>query len=291
MARAAAVAVRKLAHSKSEKLTKVNGGVHHSKDKKIAVFANFRPRAGDKLTPKEWATKINATWQRSTESLLETARLIREARGDLPVGKYKEMQKYLDMGEADVSKLYSIGCCEVFYKKQNMPKLPPKYSVLYLLSLIPAEALQKLFDKGDIHLNMTRKCADELKKKYKLLAQLQDDPDEGDEDYAEDESDNDNEYEEPETDNDEEVDEPETDNDEEDEPEVETKPAPAKSNAPPKEGFELHLENWHNGVLSQIEFCDALEEYLKQGKRIPQDKIKDALRLSALLKRMCEQYK
>lgn len=295
----AASAARKVGSVKTT-TTKVNGGTSHSKDKNIAVFANFKPRAGDKLTPKQWASKINAAWQKSAGSLLETARLVKEARGDLPMGKYRDMQKYLDMGESDISKLCAIGNCEVMYRKENMPKLPPKFSVMYLLALIPEDSLQELFDKNDIHLNMSRKCAEELKKKFKLTPKLEDDDDEeyydDDEDDVEGENDN-----EPDDDNDEETEADEEDDDEadedEDEDEVdddEDEPVASakKSNDPPKEGFELHLENWHHNILSGIDFCGVLEESLEAtGKCIPSKELNDALRLSKLLQRLCKDYK
>lgn len=294
----AASAARKVGSVKTT-TTKANGGTSHSKDKNIAVFANFKPRAGDKLTPKQWASKINASWQKSAGSLLETARLVKEARGDLPMGKYRDMQKYLDMGESDISKLCTIGNCEVMYRKENMPKLPPKFSVMYLLALIPEDSLQELFDKNDIHLNMSRKCAEELKKKFKLTPKLEDDDDEeyyDDEDDVEGENDN-----EPDDDDDEETEayeenDDEADEDEDDDDEVEEDEPVATStrgsNNPPKEGFARHLENWHHNILSGLDFCEVLEESLEEtGNRIPSKELNDALRLAKVLQRLCKDYK
>ena len=130
---------------------------------KLSVISNRMPKAGDNLSPEEWAAHITNSYSRSTKEMLETARLCREASGDLTAKDKSKLKKLLPFGSSELSRLTKIGNCDVFYKATNMKCIPPYVTVMYELAFIPEDELAKMFKKGDIHLNMTHDDAVELR--------------------------------------------------------------------------------------------------------------------------------
>ena len=80
-------------------------------------------------TIQDRATAINTSWHKTTDSVLETAKLCADADNKLcPVEKNK-LFKELDFNKATFSKLVKIGSQQ--HLKDVKRFLPPNYTVVY----------------------------------------------------------------------------------------------------------------------------------------------------------------
>lgn len=244
-----------------------------------AKVISVMPKAGDKLSPQEWAKLINGAWRRSAGAILECARLYREARLDIPKPKWAELNKLLDFDGAKASKLYSIAEVKAFYDARYLKQLPPSFSTIYLLSQLSENQIVMLLDKGDIHPNMEREDAQELldrltgkadkkkaeKAEKKAKAEAESEP-------VKEEAD----------------DEGEKEGDEIDEP------APVlrvERNGPDPDSWDVALDNFDGSIDSLLDFADKLEsKFLEKGKKLPADVAKRATSASNLLQRLVKKY-
>ncbi|MFA5699616.1 MAG: hypothetical protein WC954_07800, partial [Sphaerochaeta sp.] len=238
--------------------------------------------------------RVIAAYSRTTRELLEAARLCKEARDDLPrydtkgTNALKEFKELLPFGETIFMQLVKIGSVKAFYVAANMKKLPPSRELLYELAAIPEAELTKMFKKDDIHLNMTKDDAIELrdnssgaskvrKERAEKRAQLND----VEEDYEEDEED---------TDDDEPVgkvkpkahvdeDDDDEDDDEYDEEEDTTE-------------YLRKMNNWYNYLEGMVSTIEPLEQAMKDEgvDKIPRKMLKEAERAAKLLTRLIQQY-
>jgi len=108
----------------------------------------------------EYADKINVSWRKTTESVLETARLCADANKDLKSKDRARLIKQLAFNAATFSKLVKIGSK---YQLQSDPLkslLPPSYSIVYEVAKLNEGDLQVAVTEGVINPGMTRRDLD-----------------------------------------------------------------------------------------------------------------------------------
>jgi hypothetical protein len=89
----------------------------------------------------DYAKAINLSWRKTTESVLETARLCAEADKKLP--HYKEkFFKDLDFSKATFSKLVKIGSVPRLQTDPVKALLPPNYTIVYKVAMLAEPDLQ-----------------------------------------------------------------------------------------------------------------------------------------------------
>jgi hypothetical protein len=104
----------------------------------------------------EYVTSINASWRKTTESVLETARLCAEAQSGLRSKDRAKLIKQLDFNAATFSKLVKIGSREQLQNEPVKSLLPPSYSIVYEVAKLNEGDLQVAIKDGVINPGMTR---------------------------------------------------------------------------------------------------------------------------------------
>ena len=93
-------------------------------------------------TIQEYAKAINSSWHKTTESVLETARLCAEANKKFAAAEpKKELIKKLDFSSATFSKLVTIGHDPRLQEASVKALLPPNYSIVYRVAKLSAQDL------------------------------------------------------------------------------------------------------------------------------------------------------
>src|SRR6185312_7821302 len=108
----------------------------------------------------EYADKINASWRKTTESILETARLCADANKDLKSKDRARLIKQLAFNAATFSKLVKIGSKYQLQQDPVKSLLPPSYSILYEIAKLTEGDLQAAISEGVINPGMTRRDLD-----------------------------------------------------------------------------------------------------------------------------------
>lgn len=105
---------------------------------------------------KGYANSINDSWRKSTDSVIDTARLCAEADKKLKTADQSKLFPVLVFNKSTFSKLAKIGSNEQLLSKDLRPSLPPSYSILYELAKLPEEDLKLAIKERVINPNMTR---------------------------------------------------------------------------------------------------------------------------------------
>ena len=88
-------------------------------------------------TIQEYAKAINSSWHKTTDSVLETARLCAEANKKFGAEPRKKLIKELDFSSAAFSKLVKIGSQPQLQTDPVKSLLPPNYSIVYEVAKLP----------------------------------------------------------------------------------------------------------------------------------------------------------
>jgi hypothetical protein len=104
----------------------------------------------------DYAAKINASWRKTTDSVLETAQLCAEVDGRLEGESRKSFLQRLDFAPATFSKLVTIGRQARLRDKPIRPLLPSSYSIVYELARLNATQLDAAVKDGVISPSMSR---------------------------------------------------------------------------------------------------------------------------------------
>lgn len=103
-----------------------------------------------------YAAKINASWRKTTDAVLETAQLCAEANKMLRMGDKPDFFKKLDFGSATFSKLVKIGDQPRLYEKPITALLPSSYSILYEVAQLSTSDLDAAIKDRIISPTMSR---------------------------------------------------------------------------------------------------------------------------------------
>jgi hypothetical protein len=102
----------------------------------------------------EAANLIAASWRKSTESIIETATLLRMADDQLPPAEYSMLRDHLiknvGMSASVISKLKGIARNPVMLDPNYANRLPPSYATLYQLSKLEEPILEEGIKSGEI---------------------------------------------------------------------------------------------------------------------------------------------
>ena len=104
----------------------------------------------------EYARAINASWQKTTDGILETARLCAEADKKLEAKKKKDLIEKLYFSSATFSKLVTIGQTSQLQPPEVKSLLPPNYTIVYQVAKLSADELGTAIEAGIITPKMSR---------------------------------------------------------------------------------------------------------------------------------------
>ena len=106
----------------------------------------------------KWVARICSAWQRSVEGILETGRLLCEAKPDMPHGGWLQMIKHeLPFGENTSEILMKISRNPQITKSEQIQNLPPSWGTLYELTKLDDGAWALAEDQGLIRPDVQRK--------------------------------------------------------------------------------------------------------------------------------------
>ncbi len=105
---------------------------------------------------KKCAEEINKSWRKTTDSVLETAKLCAETKGKLNDGEMNKLKKQLEFSAATFSKLVKIGSNVLLQKDPIKILLPPSYSIVYEVAKLKDADLQIAVKEGVINPGMSR---------------------------------------------------------------------------------------------------------------------------------------
>lgn len=107
-------------------------------------------------TIQDYAKAINASWHRTTDSVLETARLCAEADKKLPTDQKNKLFKDLEFSKAAFSKFVKIGSHPQLQTDPVKSLLPPNYSIVYEVAKLAELDLRVAIKEGVITPKMSR---------------------------------------------------------------------------------------------------------------------------------------
>ena len=108
----------------------------------------------------DYAKAINSSWHKTTDSVLETARLCAEAEKKLSTDQKNKLFKDLDFNKATFSKLAKIGSQPRLQTEAVKSLLPPNYTIVYEVAKLPESDLQVAIKEGIISPKMLRSDLD-----------------------------------------------------------------------------------------------------------------------------------
>ena len=108
------------------------------------------------VTIQDYAKAINSSWRKTTDSVLETARLCAEAEKKLRPEEKNKLFKDLDFNKATFSKLAKIGSQPRLQTEAVKSLLPPNYTIVYEVAKLPESDLQVAIKEGIISPKMAR---------------------------------------------------------------------------------------------------------------------------------------
>ena len=104
----------------------------------------------------DYAKLINASWHKTTESVLETARLCAEANNKLGTEGTKKLIQNLDFSLATFSKLLKIGQDNRLQAPKVKSLLPPNYTIVYQVAKLSPDDLTTAVKEGIITPKVSR---------------------------------------------------------------------------------------------------------------------------------------
>lgn len=107
-------------------------------------------------TVQSYVKAINTSWHKSTDSILETAKICAEAEKKLNADDKTKLYKNLIFSKATFSKLAKVGSQSRLLSEDVKPLLPPNYSILYDIAKLPEKELRQAIKDGIINPNMSR---------------------------------------------------------------------------------------------------------------------------------------
>lgn len=130
-------------------------------------------------TADDWATAINAEWRKQVPGIINTGKLLIEAKAALGHGKWGAMLGEepfvfgkLDSGPRIAQMLMKIAAHPALANPKNFSHLPPVYSTLHELSAIPPDRLQQMIVDGAVHPRLKGALAKQLRAGYILVDEL-----------------------------------------------------------------------------------------------------------------------
>jgi Protein of unknown function (DUF3102) len=112
-----------------------------------------------------WASRINAAWHKYVESIIETGKLLIEAKNALAHGQWGTMvSEKLHFNVQKVERLMAIARHPILSNPSHVTHLPPNYSTLSALTRLQHDFLQAQLDAGKINEDTERKTVESWSK-------------------------------------------------------------------------------------------------------------------------------
>ena len=111
----------------------------------------------------QYIVKIQTAWTKSVESILETARLLKQAKDDLSEIDYFDLSNNLPFSPSTIEKLISISNNKQINNPSNLESLPPHWTTLYELSLLPENVVKDELKTGNINPDVSRSYVSDIK--------------------------------------------------------------------------------------------------------------------------------
>ncbi len=146
-----------------QKLARQHGGVARARSRDALEHSTSKPSAksAQALTSTEWkpwADKICAAWQKATESIIATGKLLIEAKQELAYGSFEAMvQQKLPFSPRAARMLMAIAHHPVISDRKHVSVLPPSWGTLYELTRVPDATLREKIASGAITPKIERK--------------------------------------------------------------------------------------------------------------------------------------
>jgi hypothetical protein len=111
-----------------------------------------------------WVSKIQAAWQKSVTAILETGRVLIDAKDELPRGAFLAMvQLKLPFNRITAYRLMTIAGHPILTNVSHVKHLPPSWGTLYELTRLDETVLLARIEDGTINPKMERKHVAELR--------------------------------------------------------------------------------------------------------------------------------
>lgn len=105
----------------------------------------------------DWVRRIHGVWQQSVEAIIETGRLLIQAKAELPHGEFGSMiRKELPFVARTAQMLMAVAADERLRNRISL--LPPSWGALYDITRLDDEALEAKLSDGTINPGMDRKA-------------------------------------------------------------------------------------------------------------------------------------
>jgi hypothetical protein len=106
----------------------------------------------------QWAARISAAWQQSVTSIIETGRLLTEAKAALDHGEWLPMMESdLPFQRNTAQRLMKIAADSRLANRAHVPLLPPSWGTLYELTKLDDDTFDQKLRDGSINPEMQRK--------------------------------------------------------------------------------------------------------------------------------------
>jgi hypothetical protein len=106
----------------------------------------------------DWPSRIAGAWTKAAAAILETGKLLNEAKRALAHGEFTRMLQSSDLpfSERTAQRLMAIARHPILSNPTHMSLLPPAWSTLSALCQLPGETLRLKFEGGAIHPGLRR---------------------------------------------------------------------------------------------------------------------------------------
>jgi Protein of unknown function (DUF3102) len=112
---------------------------------------------------RQFAEEIGRAWQKSVENIIETGRLIAQAKNGLQHGEFMAMvETDLPFKVHTADRLMAIAANPVLSNCAHALNLPPSWMTLYQLTRLPERVLEEKIADGTINPGMERKDVADL---------------------------------------------------------------------------------------------------------------------------------
>ena len=111
-----------------------------------------------KLEASKWSRLICAAWQKSTTAIIETGRLLIQAKDSLEHGQWLDMVRAeLPFAERTAQRLMAIASNPVIANAAHVSLLPASWGTLYELTKLPSVELEAKINDGSINPRLERR--------------------------------------------------------------------------------------------------------------------------------------
>lgn len=122
------------------------------------MTVSIKNLARERTSPSEWTERIAGAWTKAAAAVLETGKLLNEAKRALPHGEFARMLQSSDLpfSERTAQRLMAIARHPILSNPTHVSLLPPAWSTLSALCQLPGDTLRLKFESGAVHPGLRR---------------------------------------------------------------------------------------------------------------------------------------